>query len=208
MFEIAGRAKWDAWSKTGKEYEDRRVDAETRYLAIAREQGWESGVAPSSTPPPPDEEEGWDEELGMSIADPTDGGGGGGGGDGGMGVSVSAPLRPESERAGGLHEMAIDGDAERLSRFLVEARGVDVDARDEFVGGSLVVSLSALKLRPGGCSLQGYTALHLACDRGNLGVVEILLEHGGDPMLKVPTFLLVAAMCVCVCLTWLSTGPR
>lgn len=31
---------------------------------------------------------------------------------------------------------------------------------------------------------QGYTALHLACDRGNLAVVELLLKHGADRTLK------------------------
>lgn len=31
---------------------------------------------------------------------------------------------------------------------------------------------------------QGYTALHLACDRGNLAIVELLLKHGVDRTLK------------------------
>ena len=31
---------------------------------------------------------------------------------------------------------------------------------------------------------QGYTPLHLACDRGNLAVVEVLLKHGADRNLK------------------------
>lgn len=32
---------------------------------------------------------------------------------------------------------------------------------------------------------QGYTALHLAADRGNINVVELLLKHGADPTIKV-----------------------
>ena len=31
---------------------------------------------------------------------------------------------------------------------------------------------------------QGYTALHLACDRGNLATVKVLLKHGADQTLK------------------------
>ena len=38
----------------------------------------------------------------------------------------------------------------------------------------------------GGMSfLQGYTALHLAADRGNIATVELLLKHGADKTLKV-----------------------
>lgn len=33
--------------------------------------------------------------------------------------------------------------------------------------------------------MQGYTALHLASDRGHIAVVKLLLERGANPSLKV-----------------------
>ncbi|KAL4070864.1 acyl CoA binding protein-domain-containing protein [Scleroderma citrinum] len=139
LFDMTGRAKWDAWSNTHKTYHDRRADAENRYLDIARELGWVPGAASSS------------------VSSSSNGGAG-------MGTFVSALVRPttgdgETET---LQKLAIDGDALEVSRFLEANPLMDINERDEF----------------------GYTALHLACDRGNSAVVKILLEHGGDPLLK------------------------
>lgn len=47
---------------------------------------------------------------------------------------------------------------------------------------------------------QGYTALHLACDRGNLAVVEVLLKHDVDQTLKVScSFMCCSYTCAQKC---------
>jgi len=81
----------------------------------------------------------------------------------GMGVSVSVMSQPpEDEEAVGLHGCAMGDDVGALSAFLQASQDLDIDARDEY----------------------GYTALHLAADRGNIAAVEILLKHGADKTLK------------------------
>ncbi|KAL4069688.1 acyl CoA binding protein-domain-containing protein [Scleroderma yunnanense] len=165
LFDMTGRAKWDAWSNTHKTYHDRRADAENRYLDIARELGWVPGAASSSgAQPDASSDEVWDDELDIKVSSSSNGGAG-------MGTFVSALVRPttgdgETET---LQKLAIDGDALEVSRFLEANPLMDINERDEF----------------------GYTALHLACDRGNSAVVKILLEHGGDPLLKDPDGLTV-----------------
>jgi ankyrin repeat protein len=44
--------------------------------------------------------------------------------------------------------------------------------------------------------VQGYTALHLAADRGNTATVELLLKHGADKTLKVSTLPAVYIACI------------
>ena len=175
LFDLTGRAKWDAWSNAGKVYADNGLDAEKRYLDVARELGWVPGSGVVSDTQ--NEGEVWDEDLGVSISLSA-------GAKGGMGGSVSAmaALRDEGDDARGqtLHTFAIQGDVKNISRFLAENSPVDVNQRDEYVW----LTLSCLS--PGDdISLQGYTALHLACDRGNLPAVKALIEHGADATIKV-----------------------
>lgn len=170
LFDMTGRAKWDAWSNTQKIYHDRKADAENRYLDIARELGWVPGVADPQTAVDAQLEtsadEIWDDELAMKVPSSSCGGGG-------MGTFVSAVIRPTARgEEETLHKLAIDGDAPEVSRFLKANSLMDINERDEF----------------------GYTALHLACDRGNLAAVKVLLEHGGDPLLKDPDGLAVAEL--------------
>ncbi|GAA5830914.1 hypothetical protein JCM3766R1_006172 [Sporobolomyces carnicolor] len=63
-----------------------------------------------------------------------------------------------------LHDLSIDGDVPGLARFLSSAEGksVHIDHRDSY----------------------GYSALHLATDRGHDKVVQLLLEHGADANAK------------------------
>lgn len=170
LFDMTGRAKWDAWTSTGKTYNDRKADAEKRYLEIARELGWIPGdagtqlISPSHQPSPG---EVWDDELGMRVSDSASNH------RGGMGTTVSALARPiTQDGAETLHKLAIEGDPDEVSRFLEAHPLLDINERDEF----------------------GYTALHLAFDRGNLPTAKVLLEHGGDPLLKDPDNLTAAEL--------------
>lgn len=172
LFDLTGRAKWDAWSNTGKLYAGRGPDAERRYLDVARELGWVPGLGVVSDP---QEKEVWDEDLGVSISlSSTEG-------KGGMGGSVSA-MAASGDDTGGqvLHAFAIRGDANKITRFLGENSSVDVNERDEYVQLALPCRSPCDDL-----PLQGYTALHLACDRGNLLVVKVLIKHGADATIKV-----------------------
>ncbi|KAI9512826.1 ankyrin [Russula earlei] len=86
------------------------------------------------------------------------------GGGAGMGVAVSVMSSPQEDqgRTSGLHDYAMRDDVVATSAFLRAAQDLDVDGRDEY----------------------GYTALHLAADRGNIAIVELLLKHGADKTLK------------------------
>lgn len=175
LFDLAGRAKWDAWSNTGKTYAGHRSDAEKRYIHVARELGWTPGFGVVGKP---QEEEVWDEDLGVSVSlSSTEG-------RGGMGGSVSAMAaagdRGNDTGGQGLHAFAIQGDANNITRYLVENSSVDVNERDEYVRLTL-----PCRSFDNDIPLQGYTALHLACDRGSLPVVKALIKHGADATIKV-----------------------
>jgi len=80
----------------------------------------------------------------------------------GMGVSVSVMSPPDEQAPTGLHDYAMGDDVAATSAFLDASHDLDIDARDEY----------------------GYTALHLAADRGNVATVELLLKHDADRSLK------------------------
>jgi len=82
----------------------------------------------------------------------------------GMGVFVSTMSAPKDDDLGTIHGLAIAGDAQKLEKMLIAEPSLDLNRKDEY----------------------GYTALHLACDRGNLAVAELLLKHGVDRTLKDP----------------------
>ncbi|KAF9244607.1 hypothetical protein BU15DRAFT_85985 [Melanogaster broomeanus] len=171
LFEMTGRAKWDAWRNAGKTYAGRGPDAEKRYLEIARGLGWFPGAAAKDITqkeiPPGDV---WDEDLGVSVSRSS------GGGAGGLGTSVSAMALPQDDDDDGeaqtLHSLAIQGNANKVTQFLASNPLLDINQRDEF----------------------GYTALHLACDRGSLSVVEVLIENGTDALMKDPDDLTVVEL--------------
>jgi len=82
----------------------------------------------------------------------------------GTGVFVSTMSIPKGDidDLGTIHGLAIAGDAQRLEKMLKANPSLDINQKDEF----------------------GYTPLHLACDRGNLAIVEVLLKYGVDQTLK------------------------
>ncbi|KZV71273.1 ankyrin [Peniophora sp. CONT] len=154
FFDMTGRAKWDAWAQAGKEYDGRAGQAEERYLEIARGMGWVPGEAP--TP----EDKGKGKEVDNGEEDDGESSRGGGTG---MGVSVSKmAVEGEEESTSELHRLAVEDDAFELLNFIDGTPGLDVNAKDEF----------------------GYTALHLAADRGNAAAVKALLAKGADRSLQ------------------------
>jgi len=159
IFDMTGRAKWDAWDAAGKQYKDSR-EAEKRYLEIARTLGWAgSTTSPEnqvpSAPSPSTSEGGWDDDSDSNASKS--------GGDG-MGLSVSIMKPPPSTIDKSIHGLALSNDVSGLTSLLEEYPRTDLDAVDKF----------------------GYTPLHLACDRGNIDMVKFLLSKGADYSLKDP----------------------
>ncbi|KAH9968871.1 ankyrin [Russula dissimulans] len=150
LFDLSGRAKWDAWKLAAETYEGHPSKAELRYLDIARSLGWKEGAHRDAETDDAEETEEHAERPG--------------GGGTGMGVSVSviSPPQADDEAATGLHGCAMRDDVAATSAYLQNAEGLDIDGRDEY----------------------GYTALHLAADRGNVATVGLLLKHGADKTLK------------------------
>jgi len=159
LFDLTGRAKWDAWNNVGKTYAGRGADAEKRYLEIARDLGWVPGHGIAR-----EEGEVWDDDLGVSVSRSASAQS-----KSGMGGSVSAMPAAAlgDDLLGGppsLHNFAIQGDADKIARALIDDPFVDLDKRDKY----------------------GYTPLHLACDRGNLAAVKVLIKHGAGASIKDP----------------------
>jgi len=154
VFDMTGRAKWDAWSVAGKTYRD-DADAENRYLTIAQSLGWEEGTRAS-------ENKLGSEELDLdNISDDDSGSGGGGSGPMGGTVSSMASLHEEIDLST-IHGLAVSNDGPKLASFLQEHPNINVNSLNE----------------------HGYTALHLAADRGYVTLVEVLLSKGADPSIK------------------------
>jgi len=98
-----------------------------------------------------------------------------------MGVFVSTMSAPKDEDLDTVHGLAIAGDAQKLAEMLIADPSLDLNRKDEYVS---ISSVWITGLRLNVTFGQGYTALHLACDRGNLAVVELLLKHGVNRALK------------------------
>lgn len=177
IFDMTGRAKWDAWSAASKTYGDRVEDAEARYIAIAESLGWAEGKIPE------DEDE---NELDLDSSDDeghtsrNDGGGASG-----LGASVSMMRTSREETGSVLSDLAIAGDTQGLRTFLGAHPEVDVNAKDENVSSRCTRTTHPVL----NCASQGYTPLHLACDRGHAAVLRLLLENGADTSIKVITIL-------------------
>ncbi|KAG6898067.1 hypothetical protein C0992_006545 [Termitomyces sp. T32_za158] len=158
IFDMTGRAKWDAWNTASKKYTS-VADAESRYLEIAKSLGWVQGTVREtlSQAEKSDPNSIWDEDSQITQ---------GGGASGGMGGTVSTMMISEVNVDESLHGLAVSNDTTALSELLEKYPETDVNQIDEF----------------------GYTPLHLACDRGNLLTVKFLLGKGADPTIKVKLF--------------------
>jgi len=161
IFDMTGRAKWDAWHNTGNKYSNPE-HAESRYIEIAKSLGWTEG---SSI----EEQQAEEEEVNLDALDdePESKGTGSSGnsaspGSGGLGLAVSKAQLPETVEDRSMHGLAVDNNVGGLDSLLKKSPNMDLNARDEF----------------------GYTPLHLASDRGNLDIVKLLLEKGADASLE------------------------
>lgn len=129
IFDMTGRAKWDAWAATGKQYEDPQ-EAEKRYLKIAQTLGWTEDVTEfqaesDSTNEISDNDEDDDPESSTS------------GGDGSMGLSVSIMMPPSTAIDRTIHGLALSNDVSGLTTLLEQCPETDLDALDEFVSPSV-----------------------------------------------------------------------
>ncbi|PVG02627.1 ankyrin [Serendipita vermifera] len=171
IFDMTGRAKWDAWAKYSKEVSEMTIESvETRYLELCKGLGWvESGggetskgsstqVASTSAAGNEEEEDvhkiDWDAPYDPS-SDPHRNGGKA------MGNAVSVLQQAEEDNFADqsrIHGIVLLGDLAKLETALSLDPKVDLNEKDEF----------------------GYTPLHLAADRGFTSIVETLLKHGAD----------------------------
>jgi len=155
IFDMTGRAKWDAWAATGNQYMDPQ-EAEKRYLEIAQTLGWTGStteIQVHSAPSSSTSEEVWNDD------DDSDTPGVSGGG---LGLSVSVMAPPPSITDESIHGLSLSNNVSGLTSLLEQYPETDLDAVDEF----------------------GYTPLHLACDRGNIDIVRLLLNNGADHNIK------------------------
>jgi acyl-CoA-binding protein len=122
LFDISGRAKWDAWNDISKRFATDGIEAaEQRYMNIAKFLGWEKNKKAT-------------DEAGKTDEDATKVEKGGGGG---MGVAVSAMKAPEFNGED-IHSLAISGNVQKMARLLESGDPqVDVNGRDEYVSDML-----------------------------------------------------------------------
>ncbi|KAJ3553023.1 hypothetical protein NM688_g3839 [Phlebia brevispora] len=156
IFDFTGRAKWDAWKSTGEKHSD-RSKAESQYLELAKELGWQPGAATSNQQAKDtktDPESIWDDDTVPPRKR-------GDGSSMGMMVSTMEVSNDEGRNEDTIHGLAISGNEETLKAFLEANPSADVNERDE------------------------YASTHTdTCDRGNVALAKLLLSRGADPRIK------------------------
>jgi acyl-CoA-binding protein len=125
IFDLTGRAKWDAWNDISKRFSDSGPEeAEKRYLTIAGSLGWREGVAVAYEP-----------DSDSTIKGRSKGASGGG-----MGVAVSKLTQSEDDRddRDSIHAVAISGDVSKLISLLKKNPKTDINERDDYVSSRLL----------------------------------------------------------------------
>ncbi|KAI0788651.1 acyl CoA binding protein-domain-containing protein [Abortiporus biennis] len=159
IFDITSRSKWDAWNAASKTYETAK-DAEARYLQLARELGWtEATKSFLENKNQSTEENIWDDDTQQSRGQSSRDAGGLG-----PTVSTMAAEGEEERKHGTIHELVVSGNIDELESVLLVSPQTDLNAKDEFE----------------------YTPLHLACDRGHIEIVKLLLRKGVDRSITDP----------------------
>lgn len=140
IFDMTGRAKWDAWSSLG----DKRgftdpAQAEARYLELCKELGWVPDAAVSIHVAQTEEEE--DREIDWDAPDEPSSRAAG---TSGMANAVSVLQQEEEEPLdlNTLHGVVLAGDLERLRAM--EMGEIDLNALDEYVSQLSVVETVVL----------------------------------------------------------------
>lgn len=159
IFSPTDRAKWDSWKAAGQEWKGKEAEAEARYIDIARSLGWTPEVEASEPSKQKSKDDATAEEL--LEQDSDDEGSSGGGGLGNY-VSTLQKTSDEDEFEDSIHGLSVNGDTKRLQALIESHPNIELDELDEY----------------------GFTALHLACDRGHADVVELLVKNGADPGVK------------------------
>ena len=124
IFDMTGRAKWDAWAAAGKQYQDAQV-AEKRYLEIAQTLGWTGSANEIQVKNVPSSSTG---NSDTSWEASNSGGGGG------MGLSVSVIMPPPPSAIDkSIHGLALSNDVSGLTTLLEQCPETNLDAVDEYV---------------------------------------------------------------------------
>ncbi|KAG6851194.1 Succinate--CoA ligase [ADP/GDP-forming] subunit alpha, mitochondrial [Arthromyces matolae] len=167
IFDMTGRAKWDAWNSISKTYTS-VADVEARYMAIARDLGWSEGF-------PNDNQPDFEHNL-PPTRDETNG----------MGGAVSTMMVPDEKVDRSLHGLAVSNDTTALSEVFQNHPQTDVNQIDEFGYTPLhlasdrgnMSSVEILLRRGANPSIKdpdGLTALELATIAGHEEIRERLL---------------------------------
>ncbi|KAF5375080.1 hypothetical protein D9758_000373 [Tetrapyrgos nigripes] len=110
LFDLTGRAKWDAWNAAGQKYSN-GADVEKRYLDIARELGWSPGAPVEDT-----DDTDSDHSLAMGL---------------GHTVSVMS-MNTEEAPDDTIHGFAIANDVDKVKKLLLKSPDADLNEKDEF----------------------------------------------------------------------------
>ena len=125
IFDMTGRAKWDAWAAAGKQYQNAQ-EAEKRYLEIAQTLGWAGSsteIQVENVPSSSSTSDSYTLEASNS----------GGGGGMGLSVSVLMPPPPSSAIDKSIHGLALSNDVSGLTTLLEKCPETDLDGVDEYV---------------------------------------------------------------------------